>query len=279
MIETLNIENTEAIFCVGDIHGEFETIIYNLKNYDITNSTLIFCGDIGFGFNKPEYYKQVIRKIDRYCKKVNVMCLFIRGNHDDPQYFNSDLFKKGNVRTLRDYTLLNVRIDDNERHILCIGGAISIDRQYRINENFKEVQRYIRFHPNSNVEEALSVIKKGYWENEAPIYDERFLEEIVINNINVDYICTHTCPSFALPTDKDGIKEWLIMDSNLLEDITNEREVMDNVYNFLREHGTTIRAWYYGHYHEHNTQEYDGVRFYMLDMSRYGKFDMVEVKN
>ena len=70
-----------------------------------------------------------------------------------------------------------------------------------------------------------------------------------------------------------------LIDSNLLEDITNEREVMDNVYNFLREHGTTIRAWYYGHYHEHNTQEYDGVRFYMLDMSRYGKFDMVEVKN
>ena len=48
-MELLKI-NTENVFCVGDIHGDFESVIGWIKRYDLTNSTIIFCGDIGFGF-------------------------------------------------------------------------------------------------------------------------------------------------------------------------------------------------------------------------------------
>jgi hypothetical protein len=47
---TLKFENKKTLVFSGDIHGEFETIVYKLNNY--TETVLIVCGDIGMGFHK-----------------------------------------------------------------------------------------------------------------------------------------------------------------------------------------------------------------------------------
>jgi hypothetical protein len=59
----------------------------------------------------------------------------IRGNHDDPYYFNNKVFSYSNVELLEDYTILTVGNDN----ILCVGGAISIDRLYRLETDSKRV--------------------------------------------------------------------------------------------------------------------------------------------
>ncbi|MDL2251778.1 hypothetical protein LJC12_02900 [Odoribacter sp. OttesenSCG-928-J03] len=52
MLNNIRFENTDALLFCGDIHGEFETIVYKLNQYN--NAVLIVCGDIGMGFHKDE---------------------------------------------------------------------------------------------------------------------------------------------------------------------------------------------------------------------------------
>lgn len=51
---TITLENIKTLVFSGDIHGEFETIVYKLNNY--TETVLIVCGDIGMGFHRGNYY-------------------------------------------------------------------------------------------------------------------------------------------------------------------------------------------------------------------------------
>lgn len=69
----------------GDIHGEFETLVFNIVQKKIENATVIVAGDCGFGFNKLAYYDELYkRKLHRKLKKQNVLLLMVRGNHDAP---------------------------------------------------------------------------------------------------------------------------------------------------------------------------------------------------
>ena len=62
--------NAEAVLCTGDLHGNLNSIGYQIKQSGIQNSVLICCGDIGLGFNKLEYYKQ-------YLPNIMIMSFFL----------------------------------------------------------------------------------------------------------------------------------------------------------------------------------------------------------
>ena len=116
-----------------------------------------------------------------------------------------------------------------------------------------------------------------YWIGEEPFFDKNKLGEIKNNGVKLNAICTHTCPDFCAPYTKDGIKGWLLEDSKLEKDIDKERQTMTDLYNKLIEDGHPIDKWCYGHYHFHDFQEIDGIKFYLLDMDRNGVMDFVEI--
>lgn len=80
--------NIDSVYCLGDIHGSLKSIAGHIKRYDLKNCALIFCGDIGFGFEKTEYFKQIYRKLHPLLSPNNIYCYFVRGNHDNPDLFN-----------------------------------------------------------------------------------------------------------------------------------------------------------------------------------------------
>ena len=265
--------NTENVYCLGDLHGSFLDIKYFVTSHDIKDSVLIFCGDIGMGFNKPEYYKQIFKKLNRKLKKQNVYVLFLRGNHDSPEDFNNELYKSSNIKTLEDYTIISI---NDEFNILCVGGAISIDRMSRKHQMTQQAFSYMRFH-NSSFEEAIKEVPQLYWENEAPFFNRQKMNEIFENNIKINAVCSHTCPYFCEPRTKDGIKEWLKYDSTLEKDLDNERNTMTFIYNDLMENKHPIKKWCYGHFHYHNFEEINGIDFHLIDMDRNGRMDYVEL--
>ena len=282
-MELLQI-NTKNVFCVGDIHGDFESVIGWIKRYDLTNSTLIFCGDVGFGFNKEEYYRQIIVKINKECKKRNVYCLFGRGNHDNPSCFNGESFKNGFVRTLKDYTVIEIYSIEDEscilppnKTILWVGGATSIDRKFRLTTMEQNAREYMRWHCGIPYEEAINRCSQLYWKDEQPVYNEDKLNEINDSGIKIECVCTHTCPSYCEPVDKNGIQSWLPRDEDLAKDLDYERNVMDKIYLFLKDNNHPLKAWYYGHYHYHMFYVIEDIKYYLLDMGRNGNFDMVEM--
>lgn len=267
----------ERIYCIGDIHGNFNAIRGFIKQNDIRNSLLIFCGDCGFGFESENHYKQsVFPKLSKILSQKNDYCVFIAGNHDNHSLFNSFKFNYKRIKVVPDYTVINTYYDDYKavvnHSILCIGGAISIDRNIRILANETNVNKYRHYH-NCALEVAEKLSPKCYWEDEQPIYDEEQLK--LLNKIEtpIDIVCTHTAPSFCAPYTKDGLKYWIEHDSKLEEDLEKERTVMDNIFNYLTNNGFSLIKWCYGHFHFHNAEYINGIKFCLMDMDRYGKLD------
>ena len=57
---TYSFPEAKSIVVCGDIHGEFNAVIYKLCiQYQMTETVLIIAGDCGFGFDKPGYYDNV----------------------------------------------------------------------------------------------------------------------------------------------------------------------------------------------------------------------------
>lgn len=275
--------NVESCYFIGDIHGEFDSLKSCIKRYELTNCVLFCCGDIGLGFEKPQHYKNIFPKINRLCKEKNVNIIFIRGNHDDPTYFNNKAINYSHIKAVSDYSVVQTfNINDEFQtvsihSVLCVGGATSIDRTYRQRVMNNSITSYILHHPNSSVEEARNNIPKGYWKDEQPVFNESILEEIKESNIKIDIVCTHTCPSNCQPVTKYGIESWFIDDPQLKEDITRERAIIDQIRNKIITDNHPLRLWVYGHYHYRNNEVIDNVKYIMLDMIRMGNWDYYQL--
>ncbi len=284
---TFHSVNSEQVIFLGDLHGNFDTLLFWMKNFVFKNTAIIVCGDIGFGFHKPEYYRLKLEAINTFCKQSDCRVFFIRGNHDDPEYFDGSNIDKSAyvtfdcVHAVSDYSCIQVWKDGKVVHtILCVGGGVSIDRTWRIRNHVVNCAAYAR-HANISLSEAYSKILPTHWDNELPVFDDVLLSEISSSGTKIDIVCTHTCPSFVGLKDKEGVKEWLKHDINLEKDMNAERETMDLLYNKLRQDGHPITNWVYGHFHRHMTEEYEGIKFSMLDMCNpeRARFDTLEIND
>ena len=90
----LSYSNVKSVVVCGDIHGDFETLVYKITiQYQLENTLVIVAGDCGFGFEKSEYYEQIFNRIQKRLSSRNNWIVMIRGNHDNPLYF-SRIFRK-----------------------------------------------------------------------------------------------------------------------------------------------------------------------------------------
>ena len=175
----------------------------------------------------------------------------MRGNHDDPAYFATDsaghtAIEHMRWRTVPDYAV----IEACGRTVLCVGGAVSVDRQIRLQEMSR--------HPG----------KVYYWPDEAPAFRPDELESIP-EGLMIDTIVTHTAPSFCELNTHVGLESWAEWDPALLEDVAVERATMDLIYECIKRHGHPIRKWYYGHFHQSWNGLFDGTQFSMLDIMEF----------
>lgn len=250
----LELPNTITSICFGgDIHHEFNLVLNKIKRFEIYNTVILLCGDVGFGFESYNSYKDhIIPRMHKVLKKHNVIIIAIRGNHDNKKYYNGKLINTKYVKAVPDYTIVKVC----GKNILCVGGGISIDRTYRITQNRKKLECYATYHKCSS-EQALEKCSLYYWEDEIVEYQPKVTEK-------VDIICSHSAPSFCYPTNKGGIvMEHAQYDDNLLVDIQKERETLDLIYNDYKD---DITHWYYGHFHQSMFQEINNVKFRLLDI-------------
>jgi len=242
----------KGIVVVGDIHGNFEALVYKCSiQCSMTDTLIIVAGDCGFGFQRPNYYEDMYKKVSNRLSKANNWLVFVRGNHDNPAYFDGKQVNYNRWKAVPDYSVLKAC----GHTILCIGGAISVDRSWRRLE-------YLGRTVIEGEDERL--LPEVYWPNEAPVYDEAKLA--AINEVcAVDAVVSHTAPSFCEKLSRAEIQNWLVKDEDLLEDIKAERKVMDNIQAYLYAHNHPLDYWFYGHFHESWHSEIDNVKYNMLD--------------
>lgn len=231
-IQHYDYPNAKSVVICGDIHGEFENLVYQCcVRYKMRDTLIIVAGDCGFGFDMRFSTLEGLTALIRRLVITNNWLVFVRGNHDDPWYFDGEHVGYERFRAVPDFSVLTAC----GHQILCVGGAVSIDRDVRTKD-------------------------KDWWEDEKPVLDYGCLNQVYVAGYEIDTVVTHTAPSFCEFTMPPGVVD----SEELLADMQEERRVMDGLQDCLRHDGHPLRRWFYGHFHHSWNAEIDGIIYTML---------------
>ena len=217
------------IIMLGDIHGNFANLKYQIEAKKITNCSIIQVGDFGMTLG-PNGSKIVLNELNEFLGKYGIVLYAIRGNHDDPFYFKGNHIYD-NLKLLPDYTQL--RIDDY--NFLFVGGATSIDRMISLQK--------------MKVSLDMGIDHKLYWTDEIFHLDEEKLKDIK----DIDIVITHTSPEWCHPDNSGGVGDFVLQfaefDPTLVDELKAERKLLTRFFNILKDNGNKIQKHFYGHFH------------------------------
>lgn len=265
---------TSRAYAIGDLHGRFEDLRRYILKYNLSDCVLFLLGDNGLGMMKENLLMSFIYDLNELCEERNIHIVMLRGNHDDPSWYDGMKLHLSNILALSDYSVVNLFDDYGHTiKILCVGGGSSIDMDNRIEGDRKCVANYMKYHPKASEKEAWEYCGRSFFEHELPVFCEDSL--IFMCNPGPDYILTHTAPSFC---EKSPSTLPSFVSEEVRKRAGIERDVMDEVYRWIKTNTTTLKGWYYGHFHEHFNAKHDGIPFIGLDKcTRDGKMDVIEI--
>lgn len=213
---------TGKIYAAGDIHGMPAILEYNVQN--MKNCTVILLGDVGI-FRYRDYKRFL--ELDSICKNNCIKILALRGNHDNPEFFNPNTTNEISIRFRNKFTNIEFIdysiIDSDYGTIMLYPGAISRDRITRKSYFIGDTSR-------------ISLYKGGdWWCNEEYKY---------IPTEHVDIILSHNGPLLE-GMYPESIDYFSKHDETLKEDIDNEQKKLYTILDSVKP-----SKWVFGHYHQ-----------------------------
>ena len=226
----MKLDSNKPLIFLGDHHGEWSYLFDIIDNKKISDCYLISVGDSGIGFTDRLNQITNINYLNYEFKERNIIFMAIKGNHDDPDYFQGDnRVALDNFELIEDYTIMEYA----DKKIQFIGGAVSIDRTSRTEG-------------------------RSYWEDEVVKFDREKCKE-------VDILVTHTTPSWCFPQQfNETVYGWANEDAYLIEDLTEERAIMDEICKLCKP-----RLHLYGHFHSSWTERVNGCMHKLLDINEF----------
>ncbi len=208
------------------------------KNGGYNDSVIIVSGNCGIGAKSISYYNETFGKLNNVLRDNNCVLLFVRGNNDDPSFFNESKIDFSNIKTIPDYSVILLK----SFNCLCIGGSVSLDKEWKLSQ-----------------EELFG--KKLFWENEQPYFDEKTLDEI-LKKYQIGCVITSTSPSFAFPgTNAFNNSKWVKDNKNIKSTFSSERKILDKIYDKIIDAETKPYVWIYGRFKQHNHTKVNDIVF------------------
>lgn len=230
------------VYLTGDTHGRFERIACFCRDYRTTREdVLIILGDAGVNY----YLNHRDETLKQYIATMPITLLCIHGNHEARPtaalgYEPVECFG-GTVMAQREYPNLLFALDGVVyelcgRSCIAIGGAYSIDKQYRILRG------------------------AAWWPDEQPDEEikRRVESALARRGWHVDVVLSHTTPLSYEPTEA-----FLPFIDQSTVDTSTERW-LDEI-----EHRLDYGRWYAGHFH--TTKTVDKLRLMYQDYARLGE--------
>lgn len=211
----------------------------SFNNYD--NTLIIVSGNCGIGMKSKKYYEDTFAELDKVLAANNSYIFFVRGNNDDPSYFENKAIDFEHVKTLPDYSVVVLK----NYNCLCIGGSVSIDKEWKLSQ-----------------EKQFGT--KMFWENEAPIFNEKKLDEI-LNEFKISCVITSTAPTFVYPgTNSFKRSKWFSNDKAILKEFNKERKTMDKIYEKIMDCDHKPYLWFYGRFKLGQNSKTNDIMFVSL---------------
>lgn len=214
------------VFCTGDTHGQFKKISMLCYQEKTTiDDYIIICGDVGLNYRCNEL--DIPNK--NHLSKLPITILCVHGNHEERPY-NISSYKKVYNDDLECYVYIEEQypnilfLEDGtfklkEHLCLCIGGAYSVDKYYRIDRGYPWFSS-----EQLNNEEKKRILK------------------ILENKNSFFYIFSHTVP---LKYERELEDLFLPSIDQSTVDKSME-EFLDKV-----EDRVNYKHWFFGHFHDH----------------------------
>ena len=225
--QALNDQKGNDVFLLGDIHGDFTAIYKWLNTFCKKGDSLIQLGDFGAGMISVEK----IEELAFAAKQMGVKIYVLRGNHDNPEYFNLSVKVNDSLEFVPDYTVKKI----NGLNYLFLGGAISIDRKKR-KEGF------------------------DYWKAEGFVYHPN---QLLKYYKNIDVVVSHTAPEEVRPFYGMGPHPDLVNyqkeDVSLEKDLKEEKDLITKAFDIVKPN-----LWAFGHFHQYHNTEINGTKFVCL---------------
>jgi hypothetical protein len=221
---------------LGDIHGNFDFVKWYVKAHDIRDCSIVQVGDFGIGF-KPNAEGYMLEMLNKTLNGRNVTLYAIRGNHDNPAFFDGTFKEYDRIRFMPDYS---TSVIDGKNHLF-VGGAISIDRKYRVKGT-------------------------SYWEDEAFVLDEEKLKGVT----GIDVLVTHNSMAFLPPLSFNRmVLDYGSEDKTLLNELLEERALITRMWDILtKENGNEIQLHVFGHFHWDETNFIDNTKHVLLGINK-----------
>jgi predicted phosphodiesterase len=224
-IKHIKIDNT-PVYLIGDLHTNYKQFKEQFENDEsLKNCIFIFLGDMDFRDEEIAYNQ--FKKLDNILAERNIDSYVIRGNHDNPKFWNPDeLATSSNDMLLwskfKSFKPIgsHTRITINGNVGIIISGAVTLNR-------------------------ADLTSGVNYW----PEYDKIDLPPDFIDYgeglKNIDFIIGHTGPIYSdiFKEQKTGCERYL-KDGFLVNDLENEQKQLREILKRYRP-----KRWYCGHYH------------------------------
>lgn len=212
------LKMNETLSFMGDVHGNYHRI-YAWQSV-VDNSHMVQVGDFGAGYRGNH---RKISDLNHRLAKSNNRLYVVRGNHDDPACFNAeDRPRFSNIEFLPDNSIITLC----GMKLLCIGGAVSIDR---IDPKYGNVA----------------------WDGEEFKYADG-MDDVLKQNPDIDIVVTHIQANFITGITKgELVMSFAANDQELLNDLALEQLEIAKLHEGIRkaEWPDKERHWFYGHYH------------------------------
>lgn len=259
-----------SIYITGDTHGSFKRIKDFIDKFHITkDDVIVILGDVGINYfgTEQEY------KAKQIYNSFGPTILSLQGNHEERPYnivgYKTKEWNNGIVYFQEEFPNLLFAKDGeiynlNEKQCMCIGGAYSVDKWYRIVRcylnyepllseklDIEEYEKALLFVQGKITDSDESIRKRlmevyntfpqgicTWFKDEQPSDEiKSYVEEQILKN-KIDVVFSHTCPTKYTPVEM--FLDFINQDS---VDHSTE-EWLDKI-----EDNLDYEKWYCGHWH------------------------------